>query len=88
MTKAGRPIDPADLPPALEWERPIWDLYAKFSTQWRVGFSGRYGYDYGPAMQIAAERRWSLDSVTDLLRSIESVYLECDERKRELSGQV
>lgn len=82
MRKAGRPIDTADLPPELEWESPIWTLYARLATQWRVGFSGRYGLDYGPALDLAAAKGWDRDLTLDLLAVIEEEVLGWDANER------
>jgi len=87
MRDAGREIDPADLPPELEWESPVWWLYEMVQTQWRVGFSGRMGLDYGPAMGIINEQRWSVSFALGLLRVIEIELMKADKEDVGQPGQ-
>jgi hypothetical protein len=76
-------VAPADLPPRLEWEAPVWDLYAQISTQWRYGFGGRTGLDYGPAIHLMQARGWDVGLGLDLLRRIELETLKQDARERD-----
>jgi len=76
-------VDPQDLPPDLGWEAPVWTLYCRISSQWRVGFGGRVGLDYGVALPLIEKRGWKTELALDLLRAIESTYLELDENERE-----
>lgn len=70
------------MPPRLEWEAPIWSLYVRISSQWRDGFSGRTGLDYGPAIRLIEERGWRLERSLDFLRAIEREVLEWEEDER------
>jgi hypothetical protein len=80
---AGRRIDPADLPPGLEWEKPVWELYELLHGQWRYGFGGRTGLDYGPALALMHARGWDPDLGAALLRAIEREVLNQDAIRRE-----
>jgi len=82
---AGRAVDPADLPPGLEWERPVWDLYARLQSQWRyAGMSGvRTGLDYGPAIEVMRAQGWDVALGIDLLSAIEHECLTWDAHERE-----
>lgn len=71
-------MDQQDLPPELGWERPVWDLYERLSNQWRTGFSGRSGLDYGPFISIMQSKGWDIDLCTQLLRAIECEVLTRD----------
>ena len=82
MKKAGRPVDPADRPPGLEWEEPVWTLFVRTSTQWRHSFGGRAGMDFGPALALAGARGWDLDRTLILLGAIEETWLEIDGDER------
>lgn len=86
MRKAGRKVDEADLPPALEWEEPVWRLYVRLATQWRVGFGGAIGLDYVPAIKLIEVKGWDVDRALDLLRAIERETLDWNEREREKSS--
>jgi hypothetical protein len=82
VLEAGRQIDPADLPPQLEWEAPVWDeLYRRVRTQWRW-ISGldarRTGLDYGPAIAVIEALGWDLLEALDLLHEIELEMLNAD----------
>jgi hypothetical protein len=66
------------MPPALEWERPVWELYERLSNQWRTGFSGRTGLDYGPFISVMQAKQWDIDLGTQLLRAIEHEILSRD----------
>ncbi|MDP1674093.1 MAG: DUF1799 domain-containing protein [Burkholderiales bacterium] len=66
------------MPPALEWERQVWELYERLSNQWRTGFSGRTGLDYGPFISVMQVRSWDIDLGTQLLRAIEHEVLSRD----------
>jgi hypothetical protein len=83
IRQAGNEVDPADLPPRLEWETPAWDLYIRISTQWRYGFGGRTGLDYGPAIELMRALGWDVDLGISLLRAIETETLRQDEHGRE-----
>lgn len=72
---AGRSVDPEDMPPALEWETPVWELYELLQHQWREGFNGRSGLDFGPAIRIIDARGWDLDLTLQLLHTIEHEIL-------------
>lgn len=76
-------MDPEDWPPQMQWEEPLWQLYERFSGQWRAGMGGRYGYDYSPAIELIRARGWDLDLCTDLLHSIELEILRQDRVERE-----
>lgn len=84
MRKAGQEIDPADLPPGMEWEQPVWELYDdRLRTQWRQSFGGRTGLDYNPAIKLIEHYGWDVDFALDLLGAIEQAVLEKDEKQRE-----
>lgn len=84
MKKAGRPIHPDDLPPALRWEASVWWLYVQIETQWRYRVIGmeeglgsrRSGLDYGPAIALAGELGWSLRRLLPMLKAIELTAME------------
>lgn len=78
-------MDPADLPPPLEWESAVWEIYAQVSTQWNTaGMSGiRTGLAYGPAIELMKARGWNLDLGIALIGAIEREHLEWDARERE-----
>ena len=71
----------------MEWEAPVWDLYVRVSSQWRTGFAGATGLDYGPAMSLITARGWHLERALDFLRAIESEELEWGRSEREKSSQ-
>ena len=73
---SGREVDPGDLPPALDWEAPAWQLYTRLQTQWRIGFGGPTGLDYSPAIALIQSMGWPLRLGLDLLRAIEHGFLE------------
>jgi hypothetical protein len=76
IVKSGRKVDPEDLPPALEWEHPIWWLYERVHTQWRVGMSGAVGLDYGPAIALIQSMGWPLPQALTMLQAVEGGFLE------------
>ncbi|MCE5182359.1 MAG: DUF1799 domain-containing protein [Betaproteobacteria bacterium] len=82
MRNAGMEIDPSDLPPGMAWEAAVWELYERMQTQWRVGFGGRTGLDYNPAIKLIERYGWDLELALDLLGVIEHTILEEDEKKR------
>jgi hypothetical protein len=72
MEESGREIDPDDLPPSLEWEAPVWELYQRLRTQWRVGPTGKaYGLDYNPAIALMQAAGWDIDIGLELLQVVE-----------------
>lgn len=73
---SGRSVDPEDLPPGLQWESPIWWLYERIHTQWRVGMAGAIGLDYNPAIALIQAKGWPLDRALVLLQAIEAGFLE------------
>jgi hypothetical protein len=66
---------------------PVWTLYVRISTQWRVGMGGAVGLDYVPALKLIEARGWHLERALDLLRAIESECLDWNEREREKTGR-
>ncbi len=74
------------MPPALHWEAPVWALYMLLQHQWRHGFSGRTGLDFGPALRLIEARGWEVDLAIQLLHSIEHEVLT-QEASRGGSGQ-
>jgi len=80
VRKAGREPHPDDLPPALEWESEIWELWRRIETQWRCDMDGPVGLDYNPAIAIIRERRWPIEPALELLQAIELTVLK--KRKR------
>ena len=85
MKEAGREIDPADLPPELEWEDEIWRLFERVRTQWRYSFKGHEGLDYNPAIKLIEYHGWDLDFSLELLQVIESTVME--ERGKQTAQQ-
>lgn len=75
MLASGRTPDPEDLPPALDWEAAIWQIFEAIATQWRVSMSGAIGLDYMPAIAIIQARGYSLERSLELLQHIERVVL-------------
>ena len=73
---SGREVDPDDLPPALAWENPIWWLYERVHTQWRVGMAGATGLDYNPAIAIIQSMGWPLKQALGLLQAVEMGFME------------
>ena len=72
MRKAGRPLHPDDLPPALGWESGAWWLYLRVQTQWRIDPLGRrIGLDYSPAISIINSLRWDVPWALTLLQLVE-----------------
>lgn len=82
MKKAELEIHPDDLPPGLEWEVEVWELYELLGTQWREGLGGRTGLDYNPFIKMIEVYRWDMGLALDLLGAIESTVLEEIEKKR------
>lgn len=76
IVDSGRKVDPEDLPPGLEWESPIWWLYERVHTQWRVGMAGAVGLDYGPAIELIKAMGWRLPQALGMLQAIEMGLLE------------
>lgn len=64
----------------------VWWLYQRIETQWRSGFNGRTGLDYGPAIAIIKDLRWPLTATLGLLSAIENAALEVWDEQRQ-SGQ-
>ncbi len=64
-------ISPEDFPPDLEWEEPVWQLFQRLGTQWRISLNGREGLDYNPFIVLMQARGWDVDLGTVLLRAIE-----------------
>ena len=75
IVDAGREVDPADMPPALGWEAPVWDLYELVQYQWREGFGGKSGLDFGPAIRVIDGRGWDIELALQLLHVIEHEIL-------------
>lgn len=75
-------IDPADLPPGMEWEEEVWELYERLRTQWRESFNGRTGLDYNPFIKLIEHYQWDLELTIDLLGVIEHTVLDEIEKKR------
>jgi len=71
-------VHPDDLPPPLRWEEPVWWLYERMQTQWRIGFGGRVGLDYSPALVVAQELGWSCALTLEMLQVIEMEILRGD----------
>lgn len=72
-------MDPADYPPDLGWESPVWTLYTRIQTQQRE--SG--GLDYNPAIALIHARGWDLDLALELLQAIELKFIELSNDERE-----
>lgn len=77
----GEEPEPEDLPPRLEWERPIWTLYRRLAGQWRIGPTGPVGLDLGVFIPEIHRHGWDVDLSLELLSAIEGAMLE----KRESS---
>ncbi|HQS59964.1 MAG: hypothetical protein B7Y56_03405 [Gallionellales bacterium 35-53-114] len=80
MQDAGRELHPDDMPPAMQWEAVVWELYSLMSTQWRVGSKGEaIGLDYNPAIALMQFWEWPLDVGLQMLQSIELEMLRKSE---------
>lgn len=79
MKASGRKLQPEDLPPALQWEEPVWFLYLKLQTQVRE--CG--GLDYGPAISLMTLRGWDIELGLTLLQSIEKTFREAEQDERQ-----
>lgn len=80
---SGRTLAPEDAAPPLEWEAALWWLYQRVRTQWRMGFAGPVGLDYGPPMRIAEELGWPLTTSLELLQAVEEARLEAWREQRQ-----
>ena len=61
----------------MQWEYPVWTLYERVSTQWRVGANGAsYGLDYNPAIALMQAWGWPLDLGLELLQAAELEMLK------------
>ncbi len=78
-------MDPADWPPQLDWEEPVWTLFVRTSTQWRYSAGGRAGMDLAPALAIASAKGWDIERTVLLLGAIEETWMEIDGKDREQS---
>jgi Phage related hypothetical protein (DUF1799) len=77
MQDAGREVDAADLPPTLEWESAIWELYLLVCTQWRIAANGRAtGLDYNPAIALMRHWGWEIDLGLELLQAVEAEKMQ------------
>ena len=76
-------IDPADLPPVLDWERDVYDVYSMVRTQWIFTMAGRAAFNHDAALRIAARRGYDEELFQDLLRTIEYAVLKNDAADRE-----
>ncbi|MFH2082076.1 MAG: DUF1799 domain-containing protein [Pseudomonadota bacterium] len=76
IRKSGREPEPEDLPPDMDWEEPIWNLYEQIRTQWRVGPDRVIGLDYNPAMALIQTHGWRLEQALGLLQAVEMGFLE------------
>jgi hypothetical protein len=70
--------DPADLPPVLEWETGIWEIYQAIGTQWRASMAGVVGLDYTPAIALMQARGYRIEIALGLLQAIELAILGRD----------
>mgnify|MGYP000494001568 CR=1 FL=1 len=61
----------------------MWALYERMCGQWRCGFGGRTGLDFGPVIAVMQARGWDIDLGTALLRAIEREVIEQDSRERQ-----
>lgn len=76
-------MHPDDLPPALEWELALYQLYVSLRTQWQYSMDGyRLAFNYATAYSMAHHREWDLDLVTELLNVIETAVLKQDADER------
>ena len=81
------PLDDADLPPRLQWEQGVYEVYQLVRTQWQYTMAGRASLQYAEARVIAAERGYDMELFIDLLRSIEYAELKHDADAREEEKQ-
>lgn len=87
MKKAGHDIDPADYPPAMQWESAVWLLYLRMCTQWRTGKDGKHiGLDYNPVITLMERWGWDIDLGLSLLQVIELESLYPTREDGELIG--
>lgn len=87
MRDAGREIDDRDLPPRLEWEAPVWALYERVATQWRVGFGGRYALDYNPAIALMQANGSDIELGLELLQVVERSIIDAENGRRQQDGK-
>ena len=80
-------IDPSDLPPPLEWEQGVYEIYQLIRTQWQYSMAGRTCLMYERAEKIAAARGYDLELFIDCLRAIEYAELKHDAEEREQEQQ-
>lgn len=67
-----------DLPPPIEWEAPLWELFARIGGQWRYTMEGRAGLDFAVYIPLIERRGWDLERALVLLRAIEEELLTRD----------
>jgi hypothetical protein len=68
--------DPVDVLPGNE---PVYGLFAKLDTQWRVGMNGPTGLDYNVAYHMMDRMRLTPDEYADMesdLRTMEVAALK------------
>lgn len=65
----------------MEWEEEVWDLYEQCVTQWRHGFNGRTGLDYGPVFTLMREKCWDIEFGLEMLQAIEHAVIEASRPK-------
>lgn len=75
LADLGEEPEEEDLPPALEWEGPLWGLYQILQRQWRMGFKGAAGLDMAVFIPVIRERNWDLALSLELLGEIEDAVL-------------
>ncbi len=64
-----------DLPPTLEWEEDLWEMYWLLKKQWRVNLNGYTGLDLNVFIPVIEKRGWDLMISLELLSAIEDVML-------------
>lgn len=80
-------IDPADLPPALQWEQGVYDIYQIKRTQWFYTMVGRVALNYDAFEKIAEARGYDMELFAGLLRCIEYAEMRHDHEAREQEQQ-
>ncbi len=86
LQKANRDT-PADYPPELAWEQPLWDLLMQFRGVWKVGFGGREGLDMPFVLSLTASRGWREDVVLELCAAIEAAEMAYQDEQRKADQQ-
>jgi len=81
------PVDPADLPPALQWEQGVYEIYRLKRTQWHYTMAGRAALNYEAFEKVAMQRGYDIELFDYLLGGIEYAELKHDQDQRDSERQ-